>query len=643
MRRQKRSAGLWWSVILALGLLLVNAYADEHLFVPVYRDYPTGRWDDWSWANREMRNTSPVRSGQYSIRADLYSWSAVRFHSVERFDPTGFTHLEFWVHGGSQGGQRFSVMVAIDGVDRAPVPVTDYVSSIPANQWVRVEIPLTALGVSPGNRISDLYFIDRRGVTEPTFYLDDIRFTRPVPSTSVSVQVNANQTLTTMTRLKFGMNVACWDWFLTQSQRVSLMKAAGFGVLRYPGGSISNEYDWRNNRNRRTGGNYGTDTQGFLNVANAIGAEKMICVNYGSGTPQEARDWVQYANITLGGNVRYWAIGNENYGTWEYDTYPHRHDAHTYAHFTRDAIQLMKAVDPTIKVGVVGTWLETDFPQRMSVTSPRTGQSVNGWSAVLLKTLSDLGVVPDFYDIHYYPQNPGREDDAGLLHSVRNWQDIMTRARQMLRDYFGSAGDTIPIFITENNSVAYNPGKQTTSIVNAVYAVDSLFQAVLNGAEAFVWWDMHNSTEVNNNNSPLLYGWRQWGDYGVVSSGYPSGVGDPLNTPYPTYHAFVLMNRFAKPNDVLVQVQNSHPLLSVYAVRTPNGRVRLLVVNKARTTTLNADIRVQGATVRSSAQMTQYTPMQDRQRKAPVTRTITIRNNIVRQSFPPLSISVIEL
>ncbi|MFQ3610932.1 MAG: alpha-L-arabinofuranosidase [Fimbriimonadales bacterium] len=641
MQRWRCSRSWVWATVLCLSL--IGGYADEHLYPAVYRDYPAGRWDDWSWANRDMANTNPVRSGQRSIRADLFPWSAVRFHYQEGFDPTGFTHLEFWVHGGTQGGQRFSVMVAINGVNRAPVPVTNYVSAIPANQWVQVQIPLTALGVSSGDRISDLYFIDRRGVTEPTFYLDDIRFTRPVPSTTVSVQVNASQTLTTMTALKRGINVACWDWFLTQPQRVSLMKGAGFGVLRFPGGSTSNEYDWRTNRNRRTGGSYGTDTQGFLNVANSIGAEKIICVNYGSGTPAEARDWVQYANITLNGNVRYWTIGNENYGTWEHDTHPNRHDAHTYAHFTRDAIQLMKAVDPTIKVGVVGTWLETDFPQRMSVTNPRTGQSVNGWSAVLLSTLNNLGVVPDFYDIHYYPQNPGREDDAGLLLSPREWQEIMTRARQLLRDYFGAAGNTIPIFITENNSVAYNPGKQTTSMVNALYAVDSLFQALLNGAEAFLWWDMHNSTETSNNNSPVLYGWRNWGDYGVVASGYPSGVGDPLNTPYPTYHAFVLMNRFAKPNDVLVSVQSSHPLLSVYAVRTPNQRVRLMVVNKARTTTLNGEIRIQGATPATRAQMTQYTMQLDTQRKAPITRTITVNGSIVRQAFPPLSISVIEL
>ena len=626
-----------------LCLLWMGAFGDEHLFPGVYRDYPAGKWDDWSWANRDMANASPVRSGQRSIRADLFPWSAVRFHCWGGFDPTGFTHLEFWVHGGTQGGQRFSVMVAIDGIDRAPVPVTNYVSAIPANQWVQVQIPLTALGVAPGNRISDLYFIDRRGVTEPTFYLDDIRFTRPLPSTTVSVQVNTTQTLTPITRLKLGMNVAVWDWYMTQPQRISMKRSAGFGVLRFPGGSISDEYDWRNNRSRRHGNSWGTDTQGFLNVANSIGAEKIICVNYGSGTPQEARDWVQYANITLNGSVRYWAIGNENYGSWEYDTHPHRNDAHTYAHFTRDAIQLMKAVDPTIKVGVVGTWLETDFTQRMSVTNPRTGQTVNGWSAVLLSTLNSLGVVPDFYDIHYYPQDPGREDDAGLLLSTRDWQEIMSRARQLLRDYFGSAGDTIPIFITENNSVAFNPGKQTTSIVNALYLADSLFQTLLNGAEAFVWWDWHNGTEVTNNNSPLLYGWRNWGDYGVIASGYPSGVGDPINTPYPTYHAFVLISRFAKPNDVLVSVQNSHPLLSVYAVRTPSGSVRLLVLNKARTTTLNADIRIQGMTSKTRARLTQYDATLDLQRKAPITRSLTVRGTTIRQSFPPLSISVIEL
>ena len=78
---------------------------------------------------------------------------------------------------------------------------------------------------------------------------------------------------------------------------------------------------------------------------------------------------------------------------------------------------------------------------------------------------------------------------------------------------------------------------------------DSWARAILAGADAYAWWDLHNATETHNNNSPVLYGWRNWGDYGIVASGYPSGVGDPLNTPYPTFFAAQLIMRFAKPGE----------------------------------------------------------------------------------------------
>ncbi len=627
------------------GMILgVIGWADDHAHLPIYLDYPAGKWEDWSWATRDMRNTNPVRSHQYSIRANLSPWTAIRFHHRDGFDTTGFSHLEFWVHGGSTGGQQFSIMAAVNGSDRAHVPVTNYISSIPANQWVRVQVPLAHLGVASGDRLTDIYFIERRGQTVPTFYLDDIRLIRASVPSVATLTANMSSPLRTLTPLHFGINVAAWDWQLTSTSTVNMMKRAKFLALRYPGGSTSDEYDWRNNRNRRDGTTYGTNTDQFLSVANQLGAEKIITVNYGSGTPEEARDWVQYANITRGGNVRYWIIGNECYGWWEYDTHPFQHDADTYARFARDAIQLMKAVDPTIKVGVVGTWSETDFPQRFSVTNPRTGQVVNGWSAVLLTRLRELNVIPDFYDIHHYPHNGGHEDDANLLHATRDWTEIISRTRQLLRDYLGTVGNNVQIMIMENNSVSTDPGKQTTSLVNALYLADSWGQACTVGGDAFVWWDLHNSTETTGNNSPVLYGWRNWGDYGVLSAGPASGIGDPLNTPYPTFHAFDLLRRFASPGDVLVQAGSTHPLVSVYAVKSASvGRPRLLIINKARSLTIRADIRLLNAPTAREALLHQYGILHDQQRKSPTIRKIEVRDSPLRLELPPLSITLLQI
>jgi len=41
-----------------------------------------------------------------------------------------------------------------------------------------------------------------------------------------------------------------------------------------------------------------------------------------------------------------------------------------------------------------------------------------------------------------------------------------------------------------------------------------------------MWWDLRNGQETGNNNSASLYGWRLYGDYGVVDSADPANPVD---------------------------------------------------------------------------------------------------------------------
>lgn len=59
---------------------------------------------------------------------------------------------------------------------------------------------------------------------------------------------------------------------------------------------------------------FGTDE--FLNFCKLIGAEPQIAVNLGSGTPQEAAEWVKYVNERLTKSGLLWELGNELWGTW---------------------------------------------------------------------------------------------------------------------------------------------------------------------------------------------------------------------------------------------------------------------------------------------------------------------------------------
>src|SRR5712692_9043776 len=141
----------------------------------------------------------------------------------------------------------------------------------------------------------------------------------------------------------------------------------------------------------------------FAHVATNLGAQVIITANYGGGTPPEAAGWVRFANVTNHYGFKYWEIGNENYGTWELDTNVFPNDPFTYATRAGDYLAQMKAADPTVKIGVVAVTGEDSYSNNYTnhpATNPRTGKSHNGWTPVLLTTLKNEGVTPDFLIYH---------------------------------------------------------------------------------------------------------------------------------------------------------------------------------------------------------------------------------------------------
>ena len=104
----------------------------------------------------------------------------------------------------------------------------------------------------------------------------------------------------------------------------------------------------------------------------------MMAVNLGTGTPEEARNWLEYCNNTAGTkyadlrishgykdpfNVKLWCLGNEMDGPWQIGHVP----AETYAISAQQTARMMKMVDPKIELVVCGscainlpTYLEWD-------------------------------------------------------------------------------------------------------------------------------------------------------------------------------------------------------------------------------------------------------------------------------------------
>ncbi len=96
------------------------------------------------------------------------------------------------------------------------------------------------------------------------------------------------------------------------------------------GGNFTSSYHWKNGigpRDQRTSqsnlawnipeyNTFGTDE--FLRFCELIGAQPQIALNLGSGTPEEAADWVKYVNDHWGDKKGglLWELGNELWGNW---------------------------------------------------------------------------------------------------------------------------------------------------------------------------------------------------------------------------------------------------------------------------------------------------------------------------------------
>src|SRR5260221_273355 len=83
-----------------------------------------------------------------------------------------------------------------------------------------------------------------------------------------------------------GLDTAVYDGDMNDAAIPPLLKAAGIDALRYPGGSYSDIYNWQTQA--AAGGGYvapNTSFANFMTTANPAGAQPIITVNYGTGTP----------------------------------------------------------------------------------------------------------------------------------------------------------------------------------------------------------------------------------------------------------------------------------------------------------------------------------------------------------------------
>ncbi|PRY02480.1 cellulose binding domain-containing protein [Allonocardiopsis opalescens] len=402
----------------------------------------------------------------------------------------------------------------------------------------------------------------------------------PAPAAAepvVDIAVNASLGLGTLDDAAFGVNTAIWDSHMNDPEVVELMGEAGIGMMRYPGGSYGDIYRWEDHT---APGGYvapGTGFDDFIGTVRATGGQAMVIANYGTGTPEEAAEWVRYANVTNDYGVRYWEIGNEIYGNghygaqWEADDHPDK-SPREYARNVLAYAAAMKAVDPTIRIGAVLT-TPGDWPD--GIVGP--GDDAD-WNHTVLSRVADT---IDFVIVHSYPGG-ATADEA--LDRVGRLPGQLREVRRQLDRYAGERSAEIGIALTEVNS-----NVQQNSRPNALFAAEVYMTALENGVFNVGWWNTHNGpTEIST-----VDGDTDFNDYGLLSSGGCIGeVCQPaVNTPFHPYYGIKALTTLGGPGDTMVAAASGSEDVSAHAVHQADGDLSVLLINQdpERSVAVNLD------------------------------------------------------
>jgi hypothetical protein len=421
-----------------------------------------------------------------------------------------------------------------------------------------------------------------------------------IVATSVTVDLASSGPAVTDKLL--GMNMAVWyDLVSNQTGIVDAFQAAGITQVRWPGGSDSDLYHWATNS--ECDGGYADANDTFSNFVNDMAVpanlDVALTANYGSNTtcngggePSEAAAWVTAA-LADGITVSHSTVGNEEYGSWEYDLHSTPNDPTIYA------------------AAVVGT---TGYYQSIKTASPNTlvgvdvdaDNTTGGWDNTVLVNAKGSY---DFVEYHYYPETPDEESDTFLVQQAA--QELTTNINTLRSELTKWGTPGTPIYVGEIGGPYSNPGKQSWSITQGLYAGQVLGEMMNDGVSRLTWWiGFGNCNGSNGNDSTSLYGWQDFGAYNVFSDGPSDSTcpgGGPIGTMSPTARAFQLFSQMAVNGQTVLTATVAGDTTDVraYAATNPNGTA-LLLFNDNETTPKQVMVTLSGKSSSSSVNVTTY-------------------------------------
>jgi hypothetical protein len=429
----------------------------------------------------------------------------------------------------------------------------------------------------------------------PSF--DDTPATQKSPTSTVSIDFNSE--VTKVSKYIYGHNANIYmTQIVNQTDLMKSLKQLSPNILRYPGGTISGAFFFNAEKNQRpadapekvldASGNevtlnywYGRNTESgtlsvdnYYNVLEQTNSEGIITVNYDYARYSTAEDpigaaahlaaeWVRYDN----GRTRFWEIGNEEYGNWQYgyriktstnhDDQPEIITGALYGkHFKIFADSMRKAASEVGTTIYIGAMLKEEAPLNWWNDTDRH------WNEGIFE---EAGSSVDYFIVHsYYTPYQTNASAAEILNTpatvTKNNHDYV---KQQITDAgFGSK----PIALTEWNIFSQG-SKQQVSFVNGMHAALLLGEAIRNKYAMAIRWDLAN-------------GWAGGNDHGLFNIGDEPGGIPKWNARPAFYYMYFFQKYFG---DRMVQSSSTNENIAAYASTFTSGQAGIVLVNKAST------------------------------------------------------------
>ncbi|MDQ2720211.1 MAG: alpha-N-arabinofuranosidase [Bacteroidota bacterium] len=209
--------------------------------------------------------------------------------------------------------------------------------------------------------------------------------------------------------------------------------------VRWPGGNFVSGYHWmdgigplekRPKKKDLAWGAIETNRVGtdeFMKWAKEANVQPYVCVNMGTGTIEEARNWVEYCNAPAGiyysdlrvtnghsepYKVKYWGLGNEMDGQWQIGHL----NAEDYSKKAMEAAKLMRWSDGSIKLIASG--------------SSNYGADWQHWNSTVLDQLFDY---IDYISLHHYAGNH-EKDHYRFMASINMVNNVIDITRGIIKE-----------------------------------------------------------------------------------------------------------------------------------------------------------------------------------------------------------------